>query len=161
MKKKMISSALALLLTGAIVLPVHAADTNVSVTYREPNAYTLTIPASVELSSDAQVSNEISVADVNLEPGKKIEIKITNGIVDNAGTIELSRAQDHSTKAVTTVSTHNFDSGIPANTVFATFTANGTQTLSFSAVSAKTGGMVKAGSYSGTIAFTVDAPNKN
>lgn len=156
-KNKLIAGTMGVMMLGAMVLPVHAQE--MSVTYRQPNAYTVTIPTNIDLSAGAD-SNEISVTNVNLEPNKEIKIKISQG-VDNNGVIELSRAEDTDTKAVTTISKTAGGTGIAQNTDFATFTANGTQTLYYSAIKAKDGDTIKAGSYSGTLTFTVTAPEKN
>ena len=156
-KNKLIAGAMGVMMLGAMVLPVHAQE--MSVTYRQPNAYTVTIPTSIDLSSGAD-SNEISVTNVNLEPNKEIKIKISQG-VDNNGVIELSRENDTNTKAVTKISTIEGGTGIALNADFATFKANGTQTLFYSAIAPKDSDTIKAGSYSGTLTFTITAPEKN
>lgn len=156
-KNKLIAGAMGAMMLGAMVLPVHAEE--MSVTYRQPNAYTVTIPQSIDLSAGAD-SNEIEVTGVNLEPNKEIKIKISQG-VDNNGVIELSRKQDTDTKAVTTISKTSGGAGIAQGTDFVTFTTNGKQALYYSAIAAKDGGTIKAGDYSGTITFEVSAPEKN
>ena len=97
--------------------------------------------------------------DVNIEPGTQIDFKITAGADEN-GVIELTREHDTSTKAVTTVSTTSGGEGIVKDTVFATFTADGMKDLYFTAPAAKDGGAMKAGSYAGTVTFTVEAPEQ-
>lgn len=154
-KNKLIAGTVGMMMLGAMVLPVHAEE--MSVTYRQPNAYTVTIPQSVDLSKGA-TSNKIEVNDVNLEPNKEITIKITTG-VDANGVIELSR--EDGTKVVTTISKTEGGIGIAQNTDFATFTADGEQTLHYSAIKARDGGQVKAGDYRGTLTFVVTAPEKN
>lgn len=156
-KNRVITGAMGVMMLGAMVLPVHAEEMNV--TYRQPNAYTVTIPQSVDLSA-GKTSNKIEVKNVNLEPNKEIAIKITSG-VDSSGVIELSREQDTDTKAVTTISTTDGGTGIALNTDFVAFTADGEQNLFYSAIEAKDGGQVKAGNYSGQLVFTVTAPAKN
>lgn len=156
-KNKLIAGAMGVMMLGAMVLPVHAEE--MSVTYRQPNAYTVTIPQSIDLSAGAAF-NEISVTGVNLEPNKEIKIKISKG-VDESGVIELSRQQDTDTKAVTTISTTQGGTGIAQGTDFATFTADGKQKLYYSAIAPKTGKTIKAGDYSGTLTFEVSAPEKN
>lgn len=156
-KNKLIAGTMGVMMLGAMVLPVHAKE--MSVTYRQPNAYTVTIPDSIDLSAGA-ASNEIEVTGVNLEPNKEIKIKISKG-VDESGVIELSRQQDTDTKAVTTISTTQGGTGIAQDTDFVTFTANGKQKLYYSAIAPKTGKTIKAGDYSGTLTFEVSAPEKN
>lgn len=157
-KSRIIAGAMGVMMLGAMAVPVYAEDTSMSVTYRQPNAYTVTIPSSVDLSTGA-TSNEIAVTDVNLEPNTEIAIQITAG-VDASGVIELSRADDSNTKAVTTISTTEGGTGIAQNTDFVSFQTDGTQSLYYSAIVAKDGGTIKAGDYSGTITFTVTAPEK-
>ena len=157
-KNKLIAGAMGVMMLGAMVLPVHAKE--MSVTYRQPNAYTVTIPDSINLSSTATTTNQIWVNEVNLEPNTEIKIKISKGVDEN-GVIELSRQQDTDTKAVTTISTTAGGTGIAQGTDFATFTENGYQSLFYSKIAAKDGGTIKAGDYSGTITFEVSAPEKN
>ena len=157
MKNKMIAGMLTAVLMAGVVMPVNAEE--VTVTYREPNAYTLSIPASVTLTKDGGSSN-VGVIDVNIEPDKKIEFKITAG-VDDSGVIELSRENDTSTKALTTVSTTSGGTGIAKDSVFTSFTEDDMQDLYFTAPVAKYGSEIKAGSYTGTITFTVEAPALN
>ena len=156
-KNKMIVGMMGAMLFGAMVLPVHAEE--MTVTYRQPNAYKITIPSSVDLSA-GETSNKIEVKDVNLEPGKEIKVKISSGVNAN-GVIELSREQDTNTKAVTTISTSKGGNGIALNTDFVSFTTNGEQTLYYSAIEAKDGEQIKAGSYKGQIVFAVTAPEQN
>lgn len=158
-KNRVIAGAMGVMMLGAMALPVHASDNTMSVTYRQPNAYTVTIPQSVNLSNGA-TSNKIEVKDVNLEPNAKIKIKISQG-VDNNGVIELSRDQDTTTKAVTTISKTDGGTGIAQGTDFVEFERNGEQALYYSKIAAKGGGTIKAGDYSGTITFEVSAPEKN
>lgn len=157
-KNKLIAGAMGVMMLGAMVLPVHAEE--MSVTYRQPNTYTVTIPSKVNLSRTAVTTNQIWVNDVNLEPNTEIKIKISEGVDEN-GVIELSRAEDTDTKAVTTISTQYNGAGIAQGTDFATFTTNGYQSLFYSLIAAKDGGTIKAGDYSGTITFEVSAPEKN
>lgn len=159
-KNRVIAGAMGVMMLGAMVLPVHAADNTMSVTYRQPNAYMLTIPSSAVLNSTTASMNQISVKDVNLEPNTAIKIKISQGVDDN-GVIELSRQQDTKTKAVTTISKKQGGTGIKLNEDFVTFTADGYQSLWYSVIVAKDGGTIKAGDYSGTITFEVSAPEKN
>lgn len=156
MKKKWIVALMAAVMTMGMAIPVSAEE--VTVTYREPNAYTLSIPASVTLT-DQGGSAQVGVKDVNIEPNTKIDFKISAGVDDN-GVIELTRENDTNTKAVTTVSVTSGGTGIAQNTIFASFTADGTQDLFFTAPAAQNGGQIKAGSYAGTITFTVEAPEK-
>lgn len=156
-KKQAAAGILGIMLMSAAVLPVHAET--MDVTYREANSYMVNIPSSVDLSNGA-ASEKLEVKNVNLEPGKEIKIKISQG-VDTNGVIELSRENDTATKTVTTVSKTADGAGIALNTDFVSFTANGSQNLFFSALEAKGGGQVKAGNYSGQLTFTVTAPDKN
>ena len=156
MKRKVIAALLAAVMTMGMVMLASAEQ--LTVTYREPNAYTLSIPENVTLT-DQGGSAQVGVKDVNLEPNTQIDFKISAG-VDEEGVIELSREEDTGTKAVTTVSTANGGKGIAKDTVFASFTADGMKDLYFTAPAAKDGGQMKAGSYAGTITFTVEAPEK-
>lgn len=156
MKRKVIAALLAAVMTMGMVMLASAEQ--LTVTYREPNAYTLSIPASVTLT-DQGGSVKVGVKDVNIEPNTQIDFKITAGADEN-GVIELSRESDTSTKAVTTVSTTKGGAGIAKDAVFAAFTADGMKDLYFTAPAAKDGGQLRAGSYAGTITFTVEASEK-
>ena len=153
MKRKLIAGALCFAMMGAAALPAQAQD--VSVTYREPNRYTLSIPTSIDLNASKELS--VSVSEVNLEPGAEIKISISAGISEQ-GVVSLVREDDETTTAVTTLSVDGapVQPGVP----FATFTSDASKTLTFSALSNSDGGEVKAGSYSGTITFKVDAPEQ-
>lgn len=157
MKRKLIAGAMAAMLMGAMVLPVSAAtqSQDVKVSYREANDYTLTIPTEINLNESQET--DVGVKDVNLEPNTSIQISITSGVGDN-GVVSLEREDDTATTAVTTLSVDN--TTVSLNTVFATFTADGSKTLSFSDLTDSQGGAVKAGNYSGTLTFYVSAPNK-
>lgn len=156
-RTKMIAGMMSVMLLGTMALPVHAED--MTVKYREPNAYTISIPSSVDLSNGA-TSNKIEAKNVNLEPNKEIKITITSG-VNTTGVIELSRENDTNTKAVTTISKTQGGIGIALNGEVATFKTDGEQQLYYSEIEASDGGQVKAGNYSGTLTFTVSAPEKN
>lgn len=160
MKKKAVAAIVSLAMMGIMVLPVSADD--MSVLYRQPNTYTVTIPASVDLSSGAD-TRSVEVSKVNLEPGAEIKIKISSGISPTeAGVVELERENDTETKARTIVSKTEGGAGIASGADFVTFTEDGAQTLYFSAVTALDGSTdIKAGNYTGTITFTVTAPEKN
>lgn len=154
MKRKWIAGIMTAMLMGAMVLPVSAEE--MTVTYREPNNYILTIPASVNLNQSKTA--DVSVSNVNLEPNASIRISITSGI-DSNSIVSLAREDDTSTTAITTLTVDN--SPVALNTVFATFTADGSKTLIFSDLTDSQGGTVKAGNYSGTLIFSVDAPEQN
>ena len=151
MKRKLIAGAMGILMMGATVFPVQAKD--VSVIYTEPNTYTLTIPDSIDLNSTA--SPKIEVSEVNLAPGTKIDISITDGIEDN-GAVTLTR-DDNNATAQTILSVSQ--TPVKPNTVFATFIADGSVSLDFSEVTAPDGGTAKAGTYKGNLIFHVDAPD--
>lgn len=155
-KKQLFTGVMSVMMLGILAMPVHAEE--MTVTYREPNTYTISIPSSVDFKDGYKT--QVGVNDVNLEPNKKITFKITDGI-DNNGVMELARENDPNTKAVTTVSTTLDGTGIANSSEFATFTENKKQDLYFSTVQAKNSGAVKAGTYKGTLTFTIEAPEKN
>ena len=157
MKKKIAAVIMTAALTAGMALPAGAET--MSVTYRQPNEYTVTIPSSVALAKGGG-STKIEVKDVNIEPNTKIDFKISAGVGEK-GAVELSRTDDADTKAVTTVSKTKGGEGIQAGAVFASFTANGSQELFFTEAVAKDGSELKAGTYKGTLTFTVEAPQKN
>ena len=160
MKKKLAAGILSAALTAGLTLPVYAQDTqtgDMMVTYTQNESYLLSIPASAQelnLSTAQDVTTDIGVSDVNLAPGRKIQVSVTDG-VDGSGTVEL--AQDGG-DAVLQSSLTLKETGDPVilNQTFAEFTSDGSKTLNFSALKTQDNSQAKAGSYSGTITFSAD-----
>lgn len=151
MKKKVIASALGMMLLSATVLPVHAED--MSVSYSQTTTYTLSIPKSIDLSKDNSVTAQsIGVSAVNTAPTEKVQVKIKDGITD--GKVTLSRENDLATTVVSSVTQ---DGNIVNNgSVIAEFqdtVISPAKTIDFSAIEDSKGGVVKAGTYNGTITF--------
>lgn len=62
---------MALLLVGAMVLPVHAEDKTTQVSYTESSAYEVNIPVALELEPGAEKTLAIGMDSMNVEPTKK------------------------------------------------------------------------------------------
>lgn len=158
MKKKLAAGILSMALAVGMVLQVSAADTkNLTVTYTQGENYLLSIPASAQglnLSTTQDVTTDVGVANVNLAPGRKIQVSVTAG-VDGSGIVELTQTGG---TAVLQSSLTLKETGAPVilNQTFAEFTTDGSKTLNFSALKTQDNSQVKAGSYSGTITFSAD-----
>lgn len=158
MKKKAVSSAMALLLVGAMALPVHAEEKTTQVSYTEGNAYVVDIPATLELKRDVEKELNISMDSMNVEPTKKVEVKVKNGITGGAVTLTRQNATDTTTSKVSLTSG---GTGITDNQVVAAFqdqTTTPTQggTLYFAGLDSN----LKAGTWTGNIVFEVNVVNR-
>lgn len=162
-KNKLIAGAMGVMMLGAMVLPVHAADkttdtNNLSVTYTEPQNFTLSIPSG-EVNLVTTENINVGVSDVNILESKEIALKMTGGI-DESGNIELTDSSQTNRKAKTSLSLSDGGSAIVKDDVFAKFTSDGKKTLYFGELTDKDGSATKAGSYTGTITFTATIQNK-
>ena len=151
MKKKVIASALGMMLLSATVLPVYAQD--MSVSYSQATTYTLSIPQSIDLSKDSSItSQEIGVSAVNTAPTEKVQVKIKDGITD--GKVTLIRKDDSATTVVSSVTQDR--KTVNNGSVIAEFQdtdISPVKTIDFSAIEDSKGEEVKAGTYNGTITF--------
>ena len=157
MKKKMIAGIIAAMMTVGMVMPVSAETT--SVTYTQNSDYTVTIPATT-LSGTTETDQTVSATMVNIVPGKKLQVMIkgiTNGIVT------LTRDDGAATTTTTVSKSTGGADVINGDTVIAEFEGqstdfvNGTTgKLYFSAIPENTA----AGSYEGTITYTLDVVDK-
>ena len=117
-------------------------------TYDVQAKYTVTIPAGVTLDSTNAVSKNIEASDVVLESGQKIKVTLT-GASNTAEGSSFSAKNGNS--AVTYTITG--DKAIAVGDTVATFTANGSKALTFSA--ADKSAATVAGAHTETLTFTV------
>jgi hypothetical protein len=122
-----------------------AETTNVS--YNVDPSYTVAIPAAVTLG-DAAVTADITASDVILESGKKIKVDLTAASNTASGSTFNAKNGD---SAVTYTITG--DKAIAVGDTVATFAANGSKTLTFSA--ANKSAATVAGSHTETLTFTI------
>lgn len=163
MRKKAITGLLGMMLAAQMMLPVSAAETEkkqTTVKYQESNDWIVTIPAEVTLSASQGTECSITASKINIEPGKELQVSILSGI--SSGQVTLSRTNGTSADDITSTVrlTENASGGISQNEVVAKFSGSaftGTirptygGTLYFSSL----GGDIKAGSYTGTITFSM------
>ena len=143
--KKCLAIILAAAMLAACSVTVFADSTDVS--YNVDPAYTVEIPASVTLGN-AEVAADITASDVILETGKQVEVKLTEASNTESGS---SFSAKNGESVVTYTITG--DAAIAVGDTVATFTENGTKTLTFSAAD-KTGATI-AGSHTETLTFTI------
>ena len=144
--KKLLAIILAALMIAACSVTAFAADTT-TVTYEVQPTYTVSIPASVTLS-DADVTADVTASDVILESGKKIKVELTSASNTASGSTFNAKNGDS-----TVTYTITGDEAIAVGDTVATFTANGSKTLTFSA--ADKSAATVAGSHTETLTFTV------
>ena len=144
--KKLLAIILAALMIAACSVTAFAADTT-TVTYEVQPTYTVSIPASVTLG-DAAVTADVTASDVILESGKKIKVELTSASNTASGSTFNAKNGDS-----TVTYTITGDKAIAVGDTVATFTANGSKTLTFSAAD-KTAATV-AGAHTETLTFTV------
>ena len=143
--KKLLTLALVGAMLTATGITAFAETTNVS--YNVDPSYTVSIPASVTLG-DAAVTADITASDVILEGGKKIEVELTSASNTPSGSTFNAKNGDS-----TVTYTITGDSAIAIGDTVATFTADGSKTLTFSA--ADKSAATVAGSHTETLTFTV------
>ena len=143
--KKLLAIIVAAVMIAACSVTAFAETTNVS--YNVDPSYTVSIPAAVTLG-DSAVEADITASDVILEGGKKIKVELTSASNTASGSTFNAKNGD---SAVTYTITG--DSAIAVGDTVATFTANGSKTLTFSA--ADKSAATVAGSHTETLTFTV------
>ena len=143
--KKLLTLALVGAMLTATGITAFAETTNVS--YNVDPSYTVSIPASVTLG-DVAVTADITASDVILEDGKQIKVELTSASNTASGSTFNAKNGD---SAVTYTITG--DEAIAVGDTVATFTANGSQTLTFSA--ANKAGITAAGAHTETLTFTI------
>lgn len=165
MKKKLVATMIVAMMTAGMALPVSAADgdttpqtDSMSVEYEESSTFILSIPASVTLKEDAEVSENIGLSDINVSTSEKVQIKVASGI--SGGNVTLTDVDDSNNKHNARVSLSSNGAGIADNAVVAEFEGSSTSatdggTLYFSAL-----GNVPAGTYNGTITFQASIEEK-
>ena len=146
--KKLLAIILAAVMIAACSVTAFAADTT-TVTYEVQPTYTVSIPASVTLS-DADVTADITASDVVIENGSQITVKLTAASNTASGSTFNAKNGD-STVAYTITA----DSAVAVGDTVATFTADGSKTLTFSA--ADKSAATTAGEHTETLTFTISA----
>ena len=158
MKKKVVSSTMALLLAGAMALPVHAEEKTTQVSYTAGNTYTINIPATLELEPGVEKTLNIGMDSINVEPTKKGDVKVKSGITNGNVTLDRANSSDITTS---TVSLTSNGQGITNNEVVATFQDQATTPIQggklyFSGLDSN----LNAGTWTGSIVFEVDIVNR-
>ena len=143
--KKILAIILAAVMIAACSVTAFAETTNVS--YNVDPSYTVSIPAAVTLG-DSAVEADITASDVILEGGKKIKVELTSASNTASGSTFNAKNGDS-----TVTYTITGDKVIAVGDTVATFTANGSKTLTFSA--ANKSAATVAGNHTETLTFTV------
>lgn len=143
--KKLLTFALVGAMLTATGITAFAETTNVS--YNVNPSYTVSIPAAVTLG-DADVTADITASDVILEDGKQIKVDLTAASNTASGSTFNAKNGDS-----TVTYTITGDKAIAVGDTVATFTANGSKTLTFSA--ADKSAATVAGSHTETLTFNI------
>ena len=143
--KKLLAIIIAAVMIAACSVTAFAETTDVS--YDVQPTYTLSIPASVTLG-DADVTADITASDVIMEDGKQIKVELTSASNTASGSTFNAKNGDS-----TVTYTITGDEAIAVGDTVATFTANGSKTLTFSA--ADKSAATVAGTHTETLTFTV------
>ncbi|WP_257602994.1 hypothetical protein [Thomasclavelia ramosa] len=149
---------MALLLAGAMALPVHAEEKTTQVSYTAGNTYTINIPATLELEPGVEKTLNIGMDSINVEPTKKVDVKVKSGITNGNVTLDRANSSDITTS---TVSLTSNGQGITNNEVVATFQDQATTPIQggklyFSGLDSN----LNAGTWTGSIVFEVDIVNR-
>lgn len=163
MKKKLITLVLAAILCCAASAPAYAQEItedggygDVTLTYSVDTDYVVVIPESVTLDESIVITSNRA----NTEPGMAVKVRITEGL-DEKGSVTLDRDNDNSDYAITArlKLNDNVDNVITSETVVASFadvTAQTTGgTMTFADPVSPDANPIKAGSYTGSLTFTV------
>ena len=118
-------------------------------TYNVQAKYIVTIPAGVELKSDASVSKDITASDVMLESGQKIKVTLTQASNTARGSSFSAKNDKGDSTATYTIS--KGETAVAVGDVVAEFTENGTQALTFS----KAEGATYAGTHTEKLTFGI------
>ena len=143
--KKILAIIIAAVMLAACSVTAFAETTNVS--YNVDPSYTVSIPAAVTLS-DADVTADITASNVLLEKGKKIVVELTSA--SNTASGSTFNAKNGGSIANYTITA---DRVVAVGDTVATFTADGSKTLTFSA--ADKSAVTVAGKHSENLTFTV------
>ena len=155
--KKLASFLLTAALCCTAATPAFAADVttegsqNTALTYSVKTDYIVTIPEQVSLDEEIVISS----SKANTEPGKAVKVRISD--LTAAGAAELIRTNDESYQITATAKQNS--TGITNNTVVAQFADVTAETkadpITFDDPVAVNGGEIKAGSYTGSLTFSV------
>ena len=143
--KKLLAIIVAAVMIAACSVTAFAETTNVS--YNVDPSYTVSIPAAVTLG-DSAVEADITASDVILEGGKQVVVELTSASNTASGSTFNAKNGDS-----TVTYTITGDEAIAVGDTVATFTANGSKTLTFSA--ADKSAATVAGAHTETLTFTV------
>lgn len=129
-------------------------DQNTTLTYSVGTDYVVVIPESVKLNESIAVTS----SKANTEPGKAVKVRITKGLTGGSAT--LDRDNDDSNYAITAqLKLNDSEAAVTGDTVIASFadvTAETTGgTLTFADPVSPDANPIKAGSYTGSLTFTV------
>ena len=160
--KKLLAAVMALTMVSAVAPMSAFADTEVKqnsteqsgemkATYEVEAKYTVTIPAGVTLDSKNSVSKKIEASDVLLESGQKIKVSLTKASNTPEGSSFSAKTDEGDSTATYTIGKGEATSGISVGDTVAEFTAEGTQTLTFS----KAEGATYAGTHTETLTFGI------
>ena len=160
--KKLLAAVMALAMVSAIAPMSAFADTEIkqnstdktgtmTATYDIQAKYTVTIPAGVTLDSKNAVSKKIEASDVLLESGQKIKVSLTKASNTAEGSSFSAKTDKGDSTATYTIGKGEATSGISVGDTVAEFTAEGTQTLTFS----KAEGATYAGTHTETLTFGI------
>ena len=160
MKKKFMTFALTASLCIAASVPAFAQEIaepgnqNTTLFYSVEPDYVVVIPESVKLDESIAITS----GKANTEPGKAVKVRITGGLT--AGSATPDRDNDDSDYAITAeLKLNDGDGPVTGDTVIASFADVTVQTtggtLTFADPAAPDENPVKAGSYTGSLTFTI------
>lgn len=167
MDKTMIKVSTCILMAGMMMLPIQAEQTSgeMNLKYTEGNHWTVTIPSEVSLSTGSDSDSTITATEINIEPNRKLEVSVSAGVSNGQAVLTRKNGITGSDDVTSMVSLSTGGAGIADNEVVAEFSgtkkdisisADKNGTLYFSKLSAKDGGTVKAGEYTGKITFLLE-----
>ena len=132
---------------SATGITAFAEDNTTTVSCNVDQFYTVTIPATVALG-DADVTANITASNVLFEDGKQVKVDLTSASNTESGsTFNAKNGNSAVTYTITA------DKAVSVGDTVATFTENGSKTLTFSA--ADKSGVTAGGRHTETLTFTI------
>lgn len=167
MNKTILKVSTCIMMAGMMMLPIQAEQTSgeMNLKYTEGNHWKVTIPSEVSLSTTTATEQKITAKEINVEPTKKLEVSVSGGVSEGKATLTRKDGTLGNDDVISTVSLSSEGTGIADKEVVAEFSgtkkdttilADKNGTLYFSKLTAKDGGTVKAGEYTGKITFLLE-----
>lgn len=154
-------STLPVMADSATITELETQDTKL--TYSVDEDYMVTIPESVSLDQTVSITSKHA----NTEPGKAVKVRISSGLED--GKVSLTRDNDTDNYMIKASVSSEDTTTVDSDTVVASFSEVFVEegeapfvggTLTFGAPQSADGSEIKAGTYTGSMTFSISYENQ-